>query len=156
MQRPRIWGLWHMRQLTPKEFDLGWNVSSEKHERSLVLLLSIQYLPSSHRQAFLFCPAYCTFTLKEKDTQFPLTKLKKSTINPAAACFALLSSQVKGCVLPCLLPGRQAVSSSACSPSSLVVWLLLDMKQSGQAVPASQTVRWMSSEKWAAAQTSFW
>lgn len=58
-----------------------------------MLPLSIQYLPSSHRLAFLFCPArlaqgmgtlYCTFSLKEKDTRFPLTRLQDSTINPVA------------------------------------------------------------------------
>lgn len=40
MQRPRIWGLWHMRQLTPKELDLGWNVSSEKYEEPCALAVN--------------------------------------------------------------------------------------------------------------------
>lgn len=74
-----------------------------------MLPLSIQYLPSSHRPAFFFCPArlaqsmgtiYCTPTLKEKDTRFPLTELKDSTINPAPSApsspFALPSSRIKG------------------------------------------------------------
>lgn len=103
-----------------------------------MLPLSVQYLPSSHRLAFLFCPAslahgtgtlYCTFTLKEKDTQFLVTKLEDSTINPAATVlpspFALLSSSRKGCALPWLLRGRHPVISPACSPSSLVPRLLL-------------------------------
>lgn len=79
--------------------------------RSLVLSLSIQYLPSSHGPTFLFCPAslahgmgtlYCTFTLKEKDTQFPLTRLQDSTINPVATILtspSVLLSQIKGGVL---------------------------------------------------------
>lgn len=100
-----------------------------------MLPLSIQYLPSSHRPvSFSVLALYCTFMLKEKDTQFPLAKLKDSTVNPAATVlpspFVLLSSCIKGCVLSCLLPGRHPDVSSACSPSSLVLQLLLGMKLS--------------------------
>lgn len=107
--------------------------------RSLVLPLSIQYLPSSHRPAFLFCPAslahgtgtlYCTFTLKEKDTQFPLTRLQDSTIKPVATILPSLSvlfSWIKGGVLSsCYLADTPSsplpVNPLLLFPSSSWVW----------------------------------
>lgn len=108
--------------------------------RSLVLPLSIQYLPSSHGPAFLFCPAslahgmdtlYCTFTLKEKDTLFPLSRLQDSTINPVASIlpspFVLLFSWIKGGVLSscCLADTASSplpVNSPLLLPSSSWAW----------------------------------
>lgn len=95
-----------MRQLTPKELDLGWSVSSEKHEEPCAPAVNtVLALFTQTGFPFLSCQSgtgagtfYCTFTLKEKDTQFPLTKLKDSAINPAATLlpspFALLLKAV--------------------------------------------------------------
>lgn len=121
--------------------------------RSLVLLLSIQYLPSSHRPAFFFCPAslahgmgtlYCTFTLKEKGTQLPLTKLKDSTINPSATVllspYALLLNKKLCPILPATwqIPHHHLylftlLSHSLSSPG---------MRLSAQEVPGAVTCSW--------------
>lgn len=131
-----------MRQLTPKELDLGWSVSSEKHEEpcapavNTVLALFTQTI-----FPFLSCQSgtgvgtfYCTFTLKEKDTQFPLTKLKDSAINPAATIlsspFALLLNER---LCPLLPTTWQAPCHLLCVYPPVL--LLLGTKLSAQAVP---------------------